>query len=91
MDQHNFFFWLLTGVRDVIMALAERLPLYVPVGLPVFVYNALLGALTPILFYFGSFFNLCWFLTALAILAASETARAAVAGYRQLVKLFPLP
>lgn len=91
MDNHNFWFWLIEGARDFVIAIAQRLPLYVPVGLPVLIYNALLGALTPILFYVGSFFNLCWFMAALALFAASETARASVAAYRQLVKLLPLP
>lgn len=72
------------------MELASRLPLYAPLGMGPLLYQVLLGAATPILFFLGTFINLCWFFTALAVLATLETARALVAIYRLVVKLLPL-
>ena len=91
MDLHNFWFWLIEGARDLMLAVAQRLPAYATLGLPIMLYNVLIAALTPILFYIGSFLNLCWFFACLALLGTSETARAAVAAYRQFIKLIPLP
>lgn len=91
MDTHNFWYWLIEGVSNLIGVFTGRLPLYAPVGLGPFIYNFLVAAVTPILFYFGSFFNLCWFMAFLALFAASETARAAFAAWRTIVKIIPLP
>jgi hypothetical protein len=91
MDEHNFWFWLLTGLEGMADRLTGAMPIYAPVGLGSVIYGVLAGVMTPILFYLGSFFNLCWFALCLTIMAASETARAGVAVYRTLVKFIPLP
>jgi len=90
-DAHNFWYWLLTGALSFIQTMAARLPPYVPVGLAPLVYNLLIGALAPIVFFVGSFINLCWFFVIMGIILAAEIARGLIALYRQLVKLLPLP
>ena len=91
MDEHNFWYWLLVGMRNIVGVLSGRMPLYTYQGLGTFVYNFLAAAATPILFYVGSLFNLCWLVVIFGIMAASEGVRALVAAYRQIVKLLPLP
>jgi hypothetical protein len=91
MDQHNFWYWLLAGLFSLIESWLARLPQYAPIGMASLFYNALLGIMTVFAMYFGSFLNLCWFLAALLIFLASETARGGIAIYRQLIKFIPLP
>lgn len=91
MDLHNFWYWLLTGLQDYILFFKGELPIYAPIGMGPLVYNFLVATLAPIMFYVGSFFNLCWFMLFMAIMAASETARATLALYRTVVKAIPLP
>jgi hypothetical protein len=43
------------------------------------------------MFFLGSFLNLCWFALCLVLMASSETARAALAAYRTIIKIIPLP
>lgn len=91
MDQHNFWYWLLEGLHNLIQVFTGQLPLYAPIGMGPFIYNFLVAAVTPLLFYIGTFFNLCIFVAFLALFAASETARAAFAAYRTIIKVLPLP
>lgn len=91
MDQHNFWYWLLVGLRNIVGVLSGRMPLYTYVGLGQFAYNFLAAAATPILLYFGSIFNLCWLMVIFGIIISSEGVRALLAGYRQIIKLIPLP
>lgn len=91
MDQHNFWFWLLTAFQNISGVLAGRLPIYAPIGLGPFVYNLLAAAVTPIMFYIGSIFNLCWLALVLGVMLASELARYVLAGYRTVIKMIPLP
>lgn len=90
-DTHNFWYWLLTGVFGIIDAFMTRLPLYQHSGLAVLFYNALLGVLTVFALYFGTFLNLCWFITLFLVFLASEGARGLMASYRTVVKLIPIP
>lgn len=91
MDLHNFWYWLLTGLGNIVGVMSGRLPIYAPIGLGPFIYNFLVAAATPILLYLGSFFNLCWFALILGIMLASEGVRTILAGYRTLIKFIPLP
>lgn len=91
MDDHNFWYWLLIGVHNIVGVISGRLPIYTYVGLGPFIYNFLAAAATPILFYIGSIFNLCWLALVLGILILAETARYVLAGYRTVIKMIPLP
>ena len=88
---HNFWYWLLSGVIGLIDAVIVRLPLYQHAGWAVLFYNALVGILTVFVLYFGSFLNLCWFVTLFVIFLTSEGARGLMATYRTVVKLIPFP
>lgn len=91
MDTHNFWYWLLTGVFDLVDAMMTRLPFYQNTGMATLTYNALLGALTVFALYLGSFLNLCWFIVLFTIFLTSEGARGVMALYRTVVKLLPIP
>lgn len=90
-DQHNFWFWFLSGLLDMIDNFMVQLPLYQHSGMAVLFYNALLGVLTVFALYFGTFLNLCWFVAMLILFLTSEGTRGFMAAYRTLVKLIPLP
>lgn len=88
---HNFWYWLITGFTNLLMTISDRLPIYAPIGLGPFIYNFLVAALTPIVFYIGSFVNLCWIMIVLGLLALGELARFILASYRTVIKLIPIP
>ncbi len=91
MDTHNFWYWLLTALQNIVGAVSGRLPIYAPVGMGSFIYNFLAAAITPILFYIGSIFDMCWMALILGLMAASEGGRGFLAGYRTIIKMIPLP
>lgn len=91
MDAHNFWYWLLEGIRNLVGVLSGRLPLYAPIGMGTFLHNLLAAAATPILFYIGSIFNLCWLALVFGLIITSEIARGIMAAYRTVVKAVPLP
>lgn len=91
MDTHNFWYWLLSGIFDLLDALITLLPMYTNVGMATLTYNALLGALTVFALFLGSFLNLCWFIILFSIFLASEGARGLMATYRTVIKFIPLP
>lgn len=89
--EHNFWYWLIQGLSGLITTVAQRLPFHTTWAMQDYVYNLLSGVATPIIIYFGSFFNFCWFMISLGILVTLEAARLAMAAYRSVVKLLPLP
>ena len=88
---HNFWYWLILGLTNLIVALAERLPFHNTWGWADYTYGFLAGMLTPILIYIGSYFSLCFFAISMGILVVLELARLIMAAYRTVVKLLPVP
>ena len=89
--EHNFWFWLIQGLTNVIVALANLLPFHTTWGMSDYVFTFLSTAVTPLLLYVGAFFSLCYFMFFMGILVVLEGARLIMAAYRTVVKLIPLP
>jgi len=89
VDEHNFWYYLLTGAQNIVQVISGRLPLYSYLGLGPFMYNSLAVTGTVIVYFLGSFVNLCWLFLFLAIIITSESARGLMAAYRQLAKMIP--
>jgi hypothetical protein len=69
---HNFWYWLLVGLRDMVTAVTDMLPLAVGWGIQDIASTVLYFAVVPFLLWVGTFVHLNVFGTVLAIFLLSE-------------------
>lgn len=91
MPTHNFWYWFLEGVGNVILTISSFLPIHAPIGFVDFVQLFMNSIVGLFVFIVGSYLNLTWLAIFVGLMIVLEIARAGIAAYRLVVGFIPLP
>lgn len=89
MFDHNFWYWLLAGISHLLQPILARLPVHASEGMIGYLLAVVFYAVTPFMFWIGSFFDLRIFASVIGTIITLELVRAIIAVIRWVYSLIP--